>query len=105
MMGKPSRVWLTYSQLKNSLYLRSIKGEINMKVRYVDFIIFIFSAASLLISVKLFWNMGVYIDAYGVSADIISGGQFWASMDLLRVLMLGALFIFSLLRLFKQQDE
>ena len=76
-----------------------------MKVRYMDFIIFIFSAASLLISVKLFWNMGVYIDEYGVSADIISGGQFWASMDLLRVLMLGALFIFSLLRLFKQQDE
>lgn len=76
-----------------------------MRKRYMDFIIFILSGASLFISVKLFWNMGVYIDEYGVSSDIISGGQFWASMDLLRVLILGALFIISLIRLFKQEDN
>jgi len=76
-----------------------------MRKRYMDFIIFIFSTISLLISIKLFWNMGGYIDEYGVSADIISGGNFWASMDLLRVIILGALFIISLLRLFKQQDK
>lgn len=76
-----------------------------MRKRYMDFIIFIFSTVSFLISAKLFWNMGVYIDEYGVSADTISGGNFWASMDLLRVIILGALFIISLLRLFKQQDN
>ena len=41
-----------------------------------------------LISVKLFWNMGVYVDEAGTSPDKVCGGDFWLYMDWLRFLLL-----------------
>lgn len=76
-----------------------------MRKRYMDFIVFILSSVLLLISAKLFWNMGVYIDEYGISTDVINRGRFWASMDLVRLLVLVVLFIISLIRLFKPEHK
>lgn len=71
-----------------------------MRKKYMEFVIFILSGALLLISMKLFWNMGIYVDEYGVSPNIIYGGNFWSSMDFLRLFILGVLSIMSLIKLF-----
>lgn len=57
--------------------------------------VFVLSAFSLLISLKLFWNMGIYVDEHGTSADVVNGGKFWLLMDWLRLLFLFLLCILS----------
>ena len=51
-------------------------------------ILFVVSFLTFLISVKLFWNMGVYVDEAGTSPDKVCGGDFWLYMDWLRLLLL-----------------
>ena len=50
--------------------------------------LFAVSLLTLLISLKLFWNMGVYVDEAGTSPDKVCGGEFWLYMDWLRLLLL-----------------
>ena len=49
--------------------------------------LFAVSLLTLLISLKLFWNMGVYVDEAGTSPDKVCGGEFWLYMDWLRLLL------------------
>ena len=51
-------------------------------------VLFAVSILTFLISVKLFWNMGVYVDEAGTSPDKVCGGDFWLYMDWLRLLLL-----------------
>ena len=74
-----------------------------MKRKSINLIIFILSVISLLISLKLFWNMGVYVDEYGTSPAVVLGGEFWLSMDWLRLFILGILAVISGHELFGQQ--
>lgn len=67
---------------------------LRIKEKKTDFIIFISSLISLLISTVLFWNKGVYVDNYGSSSMLVSGGEFWLITDWLR---LGLIFIVSLI--------
>lgn len=69
-----------------------------MRGKSLNLAIFLLSLISLMISMKLFWNMGVYVDEFGTSPDIVSGGTFWLYMDWLR---LGALGIITVLSGFK----
>lgn len=71
-----------------------------MKNKYINFIVFILSIISLLISMKLFWNIGIYVDEYGTSPNIVYGGDFWLIMAWLRLLILGALSIIYGVKLF-----
>jgi hypothetical protein len=57
-------------------------------------VIFALSLISLVISLKLFWNMGIYADEYGSSPMLVSGGWFWLVMNWLR---LGLLFLLCLI--------
>ena len=50
--------------------------------------LFAVSLLTLLISLKLFWNMGVYVDEAGTSPDKVCGGELWLYMDWLRLLLL-----------------
>ena len=50
--------------------------------------LFAVSLLTLLISLKLFCNMGVYVDEAGTSPDKVCGGEFWLYMDWLRLLLL-----------------
>jgi len=50
--------------------------------------LFAVSLLTLLISLKLFWNIGVYVDEAGTSPDKVCGGEFWLYMDWLRLLLL-----------------
>ena len=66
-----------------------------MKKRTLSIIIFGISLITLIISVKLFWNMGIYADEYGSSPVLVDGGMFWLCMDWLRLALLFVLCIAS----------
>lgn len=66
-----------------------------MKNGRLFFLIFLMSAVSLLISVILFWNQGIFVDEHNLSPEILCGGSFWNAMDWLRLLILFLLCIFS----------
>ena len=69
----------------------------------LSILIFVLGFVSLLISVKLFWNLGIFVDEYNLSPDIVNGGEFWSSMDLVRLLLLFLLCILSGINIFKKQ--
>ncbi|WP_338452477.1 hypothetical protein R4Z09_11680 [Niallia oryzisoli] len=75
------------------------------KVKLLPIIVFLLSFFSLLISLKLFWNLGVFVDEYGLSADIVNGGDLWLSMDWLRLLLLLLLCIVSGMSIFKGEQN
>jgi hypothetical protein len=82
------------------------KGGLVMgKVKLLPAIVFLLSFFSLLISLKLFWNLGVFVDEYGLSPDIVNGGDFWLSMDWLRLLLLLLLCIVSGMSIFKGEQN
>ena len=82
---------------KNNKEVVIIKGKI------INWLIFIISLVSLLISLKLFWNMGVYVDEYGSSPVLVCGGDFWLYMDWLRLGLLFVLCVISGYNLFKRK--
>ncbi len=66
-----------------------------MKKPILSIAVFLLSFFSLLISLKLFWNLGIYVDEYGTSPSVVSGGEFWHSMDWLRLFLLFLLCVVS----------
>ena len=56
-----------------------------MRGKSLNLAIFLLSFIFLIISMKLFCNMGVYVDEVGTSADVVLGGSFWLYMDWLRL--------------------
>jgi peptidoglycan biosynthesis protein MviN/MurJ (putative lipid II flippase) len=84
------------------LYLRETRREVRLEQRGLDIAVFVLSLTSLVISFKLFWNMGVYADEYGSSPVLVSGGWFWLYMDWIRQGLLLVLCIISGLRLIKR---
>lgn len=56
-----------------------------MKSKVLNISIFILSVICLIISIKLFWNMSVYVDEYGTSPRVVCGGDFWLYMDWIRL--------------------
>ena len=72
--------------------------------RGITLSIFVLSFVSLLISLKLFWNMGMYADEYGSSPVLVCGGWFWLYMDWLRLGLLFILCIISGIRLFYRSN-
>lgn len=74
----------------------------NRERRGLNILIFVFSLISLIISLKLFWNMGVYADEYNASLVDASGGIFWRYMDWLRIGLLLIIFVISGLNLVRR---
>lgn len=56
-----------------------------MKGRAVNAVILILSSICLVISFKLFWNMGIYSDEMNTSPERILGGELWLYMDWIRL--------------------
>lgn len=56
-----------------------------MKSKFLNVSIFLLSVICLVISLKLFWNMGIYVDEFNTSPDVVLGGNFWLYMDWLRL--------------------
>lgn len=71
----------------------------------MNMIIFIGSLIALMISIKLFWNMGIFVDEFNTSPDIVCGGDFWLYMDWLRLFVLAMITIFSGIKLLTDDDK
>ncbi|MFD2132265.1 hypothetical protein ACFSKI_13730 [Pseudogracilibacillus auburnensis] len=76
-----------------------------MRTRKLSITVFVLSLISLLISLKLFWNLGIFVDEHGFSPDIVNGGDFWLSMDWLRLLLLFLLCIVSGIDILKSKQK
>ncbi|KXG77104.1 hypothetical protein [Thermotalea metallivorans] len=76
--------------------------ELEKKGLGLNIVIFTLSLISLIISLKLFWNLGEYADEYGSSPVLVSGGEFWLCMDWIRQGLLFILCVISGLKLFKR---
>ena len=76
-----------------------------MGKRKLSITVFLLSFFSLLISVKLFWNLAIFADEYNSSPSIISGGEFWLTMNWLRLLLLLILCIVSGISIIKSKKS
>ena len=76
-----------------------------MKKRTIRLILFLCSAASLVISARLFWNMGVYVDIAGTSPAVVSGGGLWLAADWLRLFLLFVLTVLTGSELWKEEKS
>lgn len=76
-----------------------------MKKRTTRLILFLCSAAALVISARLFWNMGVYVDMAGETPAAVSGGGFWLAMDWLRLFLLLAMTVLTGAELWKEDKK
>lgn len=56
-----------------------------MKKKILPMIVFICSLLTLLISLELFYNMGVFVDEYNTTPAVVCGSEFWLIMDWLRL--------------------
>ncbi len=68
----------------------------------LNILVFIFSLASLVISLVLFYNMGIFVDEFNTSPDVVCGGEFWLYMDWLRLFLLAAVTLFSGMNLIRR---
>lgn len=68
----------------------------------LNILVFIFSLASLVISLVLFYNMGIFVDEFNTSPDAVCGGEFWLYMDWLRLFLLAAVTLFSGMNLIRR---
>ncbi|GAA0125710.1 hypothetical protein UT300019_16120 [Clostridium sp. CTA-19] len=73
-----------------------------MKDKILNISIFILSLICLLISLKLFWNIGIYVDKFNTSPDVVLGGDLWLSMDWARLGFSAILCVLSGVNLFKE---
>lgn len=73
--------------------------------RIWNLIIFIGSLLALIISVKLFWNMGIFVDEFNTSTDVVCGGRFWSYMDWFRLFVLAIITIASGINLLKNRKD
>jgi hypothetical protein len=81
------------------------KGEFTMGKRKLSIAVFLLSFFSLLISLKLFYNLGNFVDDYNLSPNIVNGGYFWDSMDWLRLLLLLLLCVVSGISIFSAKQN
>lgn len=66
--------------------------------------IFVISLMSLIISVMLFWNLGIYVDEHNTSPDVVVGGEFWLYMYWLRLILLLVLIAISGIQVLKSRS-
>ena len=76
-----------------------------MKRKVLDLIIFLISVICLVISICLFWNMGVFVDEYNTTPTAICGGTFGLLADWGRIFLLFILSILSAVKLFKKKRK
>lgn len=68
-------------------------------------VLFILSFASLIISLKLFWNLGIFVDEYNLSPEVVNGGGFWLTMDWMRLVLLFVLCVITGMEILKKHPR
>lgn len=74
-----------------------------MKEKTLKISIFVLSFVCLIISLKLFWNLAIYVDEFNTSPDVVLGGEFWLSMNWLKLFLSGAICLLSGISLFNDK--
>ncbi|GAB6169517.1 hypothetical protein JCM1393_19770 [Clostridium carnis] len=74
-----------------------------MKGKFINISIFVLSVLCLVISLKTFWNMGIYVDEFNTSPDIVLGGNFWLYMNWLKLVCSALICILSCINLFHKK--
>lgn len=73
------------------------------KSKIINMSIFLLSIISLIISLKLFWNIGIYVDEFNTSPDVVLGGNLWLYMDWLRLGFSALICLLSGINLFAEK--
>lgn len=71
----------------------------------LNIFVFIFGTISLVISLVLFYNMGVFVDEFNTTPSVVCGGDFWLYMDWLRLFLLAVITLLSGINLVKKQKK
>lgn len=85
-----------YGKTKNE------KGRVFMKKAF-KIIIFVLSLISFLISVVLFYNLGIFADEHNLSPEDVCGGKLELIFDWIRLLLLGLLCLLSGISLLRKE--
>ena len=72
--------------------------------KYLSAIIFILSLIALVISLRLFSNLGIYVDEHNTSPSVVLGGDFYLFTNWLRLLILALITAGSGLQLFLERN-
>ena len=75
-----------------------------MKKKGLNITIFVISAICLFISIRLFWNMGIFVDEDNTSPDVVYGGEFWLHMSWLRLGLSALLCLLTGMNLLRQEQ-
>lgn len=73
-----------------------------MKNRVIDICILMIGIFNVMISSILFRNLGVFVDEYNTSPDIVFGGDFWNYAYWVMMLFNALIVILSILKLLKK---
>ena len=73
--------------------------------KYLATIIFILSLIALVISLRLFSNLGIYVDEHNTSPSVVLGGDFYLFTNWLRLLILALITAGSGLQLFLERNK
>ena len=75
----------------------------NLKSKILDIIIFILSLVSLIISLVLFYNMGVFCDEFNTTPAVICGGEAELLADWGRLFFLALICLVSFINLIRRK--
>lgn len=104
----PKYMWLTIGIILCIGLIMYCIRKSNMdwlKLRILDVVIFILSLVSFVTSLVLFRNLGVYVNEYGTSPDLVTGGWFWLRMNVVRLVILFVISLISGIRLFRNSKK
>lgn len=73
-----------------------------MKGKFLNISIFVLSIICLIISIKVFYNIGIYVDEFNTTPSIILGGEFWLYMSWIKLLFTALISILSGISLFNK---
>ena len=74
-----------------------------MRKKIINLIILVLSLFSLLISLKTFYNLCIYVDEVNTNPSIILGGDMWLLMTWIKFLLLGVISLLAGINLFKKE--
>lgn len=66
-----------------------------MEIKVISGINIVLQIVCFLISLKLFWNIAVFVDEYNLSPDIVFGGMGWLIMSWTVLGLLGVIIILT----------
>lgn len=74
-----------------------------LKKNLISVVILVLSVVTLYISMRLFWNMGVFVDENNTSPGKVYGGNFWLAMEWLQFLLLAIIAMLAAVNIFSRR--